>query len=187
MIRGENCITFAACEAPRRPGAATLSDVSIRPANDADAPALAEIYNHYIATSTATFDTEPKTAEERRAWLAARSDRHPVFVAQRDGAVIGFGALTQWSARPAWGDTVEVAVYLSDGETGRGLGGLLLKRLIAAAREVGHHALIAQVVGDNGPSLAIMEREGFTRVGTLREVGYKFGSRLDVVLLELIV
>lgn len=187
MIHSENCITFVNCEAPRRPEAATLTDASIRLASSTDAPALAEIYNHYIATSTATFDTELKTDEERVSWLAARTERHPVLVAERDGAVIGFGALTQWATRPAWGNTVEVAVYLAEGQTGNGLGTLLLDRLIATARELGHHALIAQVVGDNRPSLAIMERAGFVRVGTLREVGYKFDSLLDVVLLELIV
>jgi phosphinothricin acetyltransferase len=162
------------------------ADLTIRRATAQDAHAIAAIYNHYIATSTATFDVEPKTAEERESWLSCRDARHPVLVAVRDGEIVGWGSLSRFRDRHAWRHTVEVGVYLAEGMTGRGIGGLLLERLIEAAGEAGHRALIAMVVADNGPSLRLFERGGFERVGTMREVGYKFGRWLDLAVLEML-
>lgn len=161
-----------------------MSGFTVRSANRADARAIAEIYNHYIAHSTATFDTELKTTEEREAWLDDHGDRYPVVVAERDGSVVGFGSLTKFRERAAWAGTVEAGVYVAAHATGGGTGPALLERLLAEARECGFHVVVAQIVADNEASLKMVERAGFERVGTLREVGYKFHRWLDVVLVE---
>lgn len=158
----------------------------IRQAVGGDARAIADIYNHYIRSSTATFDTVEKTAAERREWLSQRGASHPVLVAEDAGRVIGWGALSPWSARPAWGRTCEVAVYLAPDARGAGLGQRMLDALIERASEAGHHALISQIVGENVASLAMTERAGFERVGVLREVGWKFDRWLDVIIMELV-
>lgn len=165
---------------------ATGTEFRIRRAEARDAGTLATIYNHYIATSTATFDTEPKSAEERLEWLAAHGDTHPVFVAvsETDDRVLGFGALSPWATRPAWGRTVEVSTYVHPDARGIGVGAALMEALVDAGQMAGHHALIGQIVAGNEPSLALSRRFGFDEVGRLREVGDKFGQLLDVVLME---
>jgi len=163
------------------------SEVRIRDASGDDAETLAEIYNHYIVTSTVTFDTELKTADERRVWLDSREAFHPVIVAEENGRVLGYAALSGWAVRPAWRHTAEAGVYLRPEATGKGVGAALLGELIERARTGDMHALIAQIVSDNSASIAVFERAGFRRVGTLEQVGRKFDRWLDVDLLELIV
>lgn len=162
----------------------TTTPVVIRDAVSDDAPTLAEIYNHYISTSTVTFDMEPKTAEERRTWLALHGETHPVLVALIDGQVVGFGALSAWGSRPAWHRTVEVSSYVAEEWRGHGVGTALMVALIERAVQAGHHAVIGQIVADNTPSLVLAEKMGFTEVGRLREVGDKFDRWHDVVLME---
>ncbi len=163
-----------------------VSEISIRRATTGDAPAIAAIYNHYIFNSTATFDTEPKSVEERERWIAEREPRHPVFVAEREGRVIGWAAISRYRERPAYVHTAEVAVYMDVDERGAGVGGRLLGRLIDEARSLGLHVLVSQIVAGNEASLKMTERLGFERVGVLREVGRKFGTWLDVVILEMV-
>lgn len=164
-----------------------MKEVSIRLAGVADAESIAGIYNHYVLHSTATFDTDAKSVEDRERWITERGPEHPVVVAtDADDAVIGWGALSPYSPRPAWGHTVEVAVYVSPERLARGIGPLLLADLVERARTVGHHALVSRIVSENGPSIRMAERAGFSRVGTLREVGRKFDRWLDVVVFELL-
>lgn len=161
-----------------------MHEAHIRPAVVQDAAAIARIYNHYIAESTATFDTTPKSEQDRRVWLENRSAAHPVVVVEEDGHVVGWGALSAYRDRPAWAATVEAAVYLAPDAVSRGLGGLVLSRLVTDACATGVHVVVAQVVSENGASLGLFERAGFERVGTLTQVGRKFGRWLDVVLFQ---
>jgi phosphinothricin acetyltransferase len=163
-----------------------MTALGLRRARPHDAASIAEIYNHYILTSPATFDTAEKSIEDRAIWLEQHGDRHPVLVAERNGTLVGWGALTAWSARPGWAHTAEVAVYVAEDETGSGIGPVLLGALVEAGREAGHHALICQIVSENVPSLKIAERAGFQRVGTLREVGRKFDRWIDLAIMELV-
>lgn len=156
----------------------------VRDATADDAKTIASIYNHYIEQSTATFDVEPKSAEERRAWLASHDDAHPVLVAEEGSTVLAWGSLTAWGSRAAWRHTVEVSTYVAPDARGRGIGPLLMRALLDRACEAGHHVVLAQIVAENEVSLRVTERAGFVRVGLLREVGRKFDRWLDVVLLE---
>lgn len=158
--------------------------VQVREATQSDAQAIADIYNPYITETAATFHTHPVDAAERLAWLAGHDERHPVLVAEADGRVVGWGALTRWATRPAWHRTVEVSIYVAPGHRREGIGMALMQALLERASEAGHHVVIGQVVADNGPSLAMAQRAGFERAGVLREVGDKFGRYHDLVLLQ---
>lgn len=160
--------------------------LEIRPATPDDAQALAAIYNHYVRTSTATFDTQEKSPAERRTWLAEHSEGYPVLVAVSDGTLVAWGSLSKWGTRCAYRHTVEISVYVAPGSTGSGVGPTLAKSLVAEARRAGHHAIISQIVSENEPSLKMAERLGFRRAGCLLQVGRKFDRWLDVVLMELI-
>jgi len=164
-----------------------VDGVVIRPATQDDAEAIARIYNHYVRTSVATFETVERDAEHRRQWLAEHGDTHPVLVAVHGAEVIGWASVSKWSGRPGWRYTVEASVYLAEGATGAGLGPRLLDAIIEAGVAKGFHAFIAQIVGDNQASLKMVERAGFHVAGTLTRVGNKFDRWLDVVLVELVV
>lgn len=164
-----------------------MSDLTIRAARESDAPAIAVIYNHYVSTSTATFDTEPKSDEDRVEWLRSHSEKYPVLVAEQDGRTIGWAALSPFRDRPAWAPTAEAAVYVEQSMRGAGTGTLLLMALIEAAKASGHHVIVAQIVGDNAASMKMVEAAGFEHAGRLREVGMKFGKRLDVEIMQYVV
>lgn len=163
----------------------TTIGIFIRRAETRDARAIAEIYNEAIAGTTATFDTEPKTERDRLEWLAAHDHRHPVLVAEREGEVVGWAALTKWSDRPAYDGTVESSFYVAHRHRGAGVGRRLKERLIDEARKAGFHSIISRIAQGNAASRHINEVFGFFYVGTLREVGFKFGQWLDVEIMQL--
>ncbi|HEY3318354.1 MAG TPA: GNAT family N-acetyltransferase [Coriobacteriia bacterium] len=152
----------------------------------ADAAAIADIYNQAVLHSTATFDTQPRSTEEREGWLTCRGTAHPVLVAEADGRVVGWASLSPWSDRPAYARTAEVSVYVDESARGSGVGAALMAALLERARDVGVHALLARVCTENDVSLRLSERFGFGHVGVMREVGEKFGRLLDVAVLELL-
>jgi L-amino acid N-acyltransferase len=158
--------------------------VTIRRALLADSAAIAEIYNEAILTTTATFDTEPKSVEERTQWLQSHDDRHPMLVALADGSVVGWASLTRWSDRAAYDGTAETSFYVHSTARGRGIGRKLKEATINEARRLGYHTLIARVAEGSTESLHLNESTGFTHVGTLKEVGRKFGKLLDVHILQ---
>jgi L-amino acid N-acyltransferase len=162
----------------------TSKPVTIRPAELADAAAIAEIYNEAVLTTTATFDTEPKSVEERTQWLQSHDSRHPVLVAVTDGRVIGWASLTRWSERPAYGDTAETSFYVQSKYRGRGVGRKLKQAIIEEAERLGYHTLIALVAEGSDTSIHLNENAGFFHVGTLKQVGRKFGRLIDVHIMQ---
>jgi phosphinothricin acetyltransferase len=163
-----------------------MGDLIIRPAVESDAPAIAAIYNYYVRTSTATFDTQERSTADQAVWLSEHTGPHPVFVAERGEGIVAWGALSAWGTRCAYRHTVEISVYVAPDVAGEGIGPAVSTVLIEAARGLRHHAIISQIVHENDPSLAMSRRLGFEHVGTLREVGRKFDRWLDVVLMELV-
>ena len=163
---------------------ATRPPVTIRRAELSDAPAIADIYNEAILTTTATFDTEPKSVEERAEWLLSHDERHPVLVAVVDGKVVGWTSLSSWSDRCAYADTAETSFYVHSTHQGRGIGGRLKKAIVEEARRLRYHTLIARVAEESHESIHLNERAGFVHVGTLKEVGRKFGRLLGVHIMQ---
>jgi L-amino acid N-acyltransferase len=159
-------------------------ELTIRRATRQDAAAIADIYNEAILTTTATFDLEPKTVEERERWLDAHSGRFPVIVAEIGGSVVGFASLTPWSDRAAYDATAETALYVHSSRRGRGIGRRLKARIIEEAKRLEFHTLIARVTGDSAASIHLNREAGFVVVGTMREVGRKFGKLLDVHIMQ---
>jgi phosphinothricin acetyltransferase len=119
--------------------------VEIRRADLRDLDAITDIYNEAILTTTATFDTEPKTVAERSQWLQSHDERHPVLVAVLDGTVVGWSSLSQWSERKAYDDTVETSYYVKSEFRGQGIGRRLKEATIEEARRLRFHSIIARV------------------------------------------
>lgn len=163
--------------------------MTLRPITPDDHAAAAEVYNHYVTTSTATFQTEPVTPEEWAAdSLAGEAGRHGAWaILEEPDTFAGYLLVQPFKSRCAYRDTAEVTVYLTPEHTGRGLGRAAIDHAEAHARAAGLHALLAVVCAENDASLAAFERHGYERVALLKEVGTKFGRRLDVVYLEKVV
>jgi L-amino acid N-acyltransferase YncA len=161
----------------------------IRPLLPADHAAAAAVYNHYVATSTATFAVDPVTPQEWAAEVLGGLDagRHGGWAVESDGAFAGYLLVVPYKARCAYRDTAEVSVYLAPEHTGRGLGREALDHVDRHAGAAGLHALVAGVCTENAASVALFERHGYERVAHFREVGNKFGRLLDVVYLEKVI
>jgi phosphinothricin acetyltransferase len=151
-----------------------------------DVERITEIYNQAVLSTTATFDTRPQSVEEQRQWFTRHGGPHPVLVAEEDRRVVGWASLSPYSDREAYARTVEISVYVAEECRRRGAGRLLMERIIEEARSLGHHVILARITADNQVSIRLHETLGFFRVGTLREVGVKFGRLLDVEVLQLL-
>jgi L-amino acid N-acyltransferase YncA len=147
----------------------------------ADWPAVREIYRQGIATGDATLELETPGWD---AWdRAHRADCR--LIARRDGAVVGWVALTPYSSRKVYGGVAWESVYVAERARGAGVGGALLAALIDASELAGVWTLLAGVLVENGPSLAVHERVGFRRVGVQERIGKdRAGRWRDVVLME---
>ncbi len=163
-----------------------IPNVEIRIAALPDFDAITEIYNEAILTTTATFDVEPKTKAERLEWFQSHGERHPILVALVGGQVVGWASLSPYSDRSAYEDTAETSFYVKSDFRGRGVGRKLKAATIEEARRLRFHTLLARVAEGSEESLHLNASFGFVHVGTLKEVGRKFGRLLDVHLLQLI-
>jgi len=159
--------------------------VSIRPATEADLAGIEAIYNHYVLHSTATFQTEAGPFSDREAWFKAHGARHPVLAAVDGSELVGWGSLSPFHRRAAYGNTVESSVYIREGFHRRGIGALMLAELIRLASASGHHTIVAIIAAEQAPSIALHKKFGFKDAALLREVGFKFGRWLDVTYMQL--
>lgn len=152
------------------------------------ADAILEIFNEAIVNSTALYDYQPRTLQNMVAWFETkRNGGFPVIgVEDGDGVLMAFGSYGTFRGWPAYKYTVEHSVYVHKDHRGRGLGRTVMQALIAAARENDLHALIGGIDATNAGSIALHERLGFTHVGTLPQVGFKFGRWLDLAFYQLL-
>lgn len=161
-------------------------ELSVRAATLDDLDRINEIYNHAVATTTATFDTEPKSPEERRTWFLHHDSAHPVLVAENKDGVCGWASLSRYSDRAAYDGTAEISIYVSEECRGKGVGRTLMSGVLEEARKAGLLTILARITTDNPVSVRLHQSAGFEMVGTMREVGFKFGRLLDVHLMQLI-
>ena len=160
---------------------------TIRLARIEDLAAINDIYNDFVIQSTSTYPEEAESAESRRAWFDRHGPAHPITVAELDGRVVGWGALSPFHARSAYRFTVETSVYVDHRHHRRGIGDGLLADLIVRARALDHRTIIAAIDASQEASIAIHARHGFSKAGNLMQVGYKFDRWLDVVYMQLMV
>jgi L-amino acid N-acyltransferase YncA len=161
-----------------------MDSISIRLATQADCPAINDIYNYYVIHSTCTYQTEPEPIEGRLAWFANHGPVHPVTVAELNGVIVGWGALSRFHPRAAYARTVENAVYVHHEHHGTGIGKAIMLDLLERASGLQHHTMVALISGEQSASLALHEKLGFVRAGTIKEAGYKMHTWLDVVYLQ---
>ncbi len=153
----------------------------VRAAAPGDCAQLADIYNHYILGSIATFEevpVEPSTFTERLR--ASESAELPWLIADEGDALLGYAYASKWQGRCAYRYSVETTVYVAAACRSRGIGSLLYEALLAKLAASGLHAAIAGISLPNEASIRLHERFGFEKVAHFREVGFKYGNWIDV-------
>ncbi|MBR0755147.1 N-acetyltransferase [Bradyrhizobium jicamae] len=164
-----------------------MSNAEIRPATAADLPFITAIYEHAVRHGTATFELiPPDLAEMTRRFNTLMDGGFPYLVAILEGRVVGYAYAGPYRPRPAYRFTVENSVYLDPSAHRRGIGLMLMQRLIAECEERSFRQMIA-VIGDsaNAGSIGVHRRCGFQMIGTHPNVGLKFGRWLDTVMMQL--
>jgi L-amino acid N-acyltransferase YncA len=168
-----------------------MSNIAVRPAGSSDLLAIAAIYAQSVAASTATFDLE----EPPLSWWQAKLDSTAVgdhflvahSLAAGDGEkVLGYAYSGAFRARPAYRLTRETSVYLAPEATGSGLGSRLYSELLTLLRQDDVHLVVAVVAQPNPASNAVHRKMGFAEVGTLDEVGFKFGAYVSTTYFQLL-
>jgi len=162
-------------------------EYAMRDARPEDLPHVREIYNHYVANSTVTFDEDAMTLREWKSKFAyLKKLGMPFIVAESpNGQILGYALVQPWKQKRAYRFTVENSIYLGAASTGKGLGPVLMQELIDRSRAAGLKEIIA-VIADKGAEASIKMHEnfGFTEIGRMGHVGYKFDRWLGTVLMQ---
>jgi L-amino acid N-acyltransferase YncA len=160
--------------------------VVIRPSREGDVAEIAAIYGYHVLHGAASFEEIPPDPDEhasRRRDILVHG--LPYLVAERSGRVLGYCYAGPYRPRSAYRFTLEDSIYIDKAEVGRGLGRALLATVLDRCAELGYRQMIAVIGGsDTWPSIRLHAALGFTRIGVLSAVGFKFGSWVDVVLMQ---
>jgi L-amino acid N-acyltransferase YncA len=157
-----------------------MEPVTVRSADPADLPRIAAIYDEQVRTAISTFDLEPPGLDYWEARLASTAPGDHVLVGcSSSGDVVGYAYSSTYRPRPAYDRTREVSVYLSEDARGQGLGRLLYDDLLDRLRADGMHQVLAVIALPNDASEALHRACGFSQVGLLPEVGWKFDRWID--------
>jgi len=152
------------------------ADVTIRTARAEDAGDIQAIYAPFVQETSVSFETVPPSVETMAARISSSLARHGYFVAQSEAGILGFAYASPYRPRPAYDRTAEVSVYLAPQAQGRGIAQALYRALFAHLAARGFHTAVAIVTLPNPQSAQLHERCGFAHVGSLQDVGRKFGQ-----------
>jgi phosphinothricin acetyltransferase len=160
------------------------TSLTTRPAELRDAPAIAEIYNQGIEDRTATFETEPRTAEAVQELLATRADRYPAVVVEDGNRLVGFAWTSEYRPRSAYAGVAEFTIYVARTARGQGVGRLALRALLTEAERRGFWKLVSRIFPENLASRRLCAALGFREVGIYRRHGQLDGRWMDCVIVE---
>jgi phosphinothricin acetyltransferase len=164
-----------------------IMEVTIRPAGISDLAAILDIVNYSIIHTTANYNYEPQRLEDQFTWFEEKqSKNYPLLVADINGKAIGFSSYGKFREKIGYQFTVEHSVYVAEEHIGKGIGKLLLAKLIQIAKEQDYHTMIGGIDASNAASIAFHEKFGFTECGVIREAGFKFGRWLDLLFMQLV-
>jgi L-amino acid N-acyltransferase len=164
--------------------------LTIRNATPDDVPAIRDLYNALITTTTVAWTETPETLQHRLDWFQRQQrNGHPVLVAEGTGVVVGFCSYDSFRGEGRWPGyryTVEHTIHIDRAQWGAGAGKALMAALIEKAKSSGLHVMVGAIDSANTASLLFHQRLGFSTVGVMPQVGRKFGRWLDLTLVQLI-
>ena len=158
--------------------------LEIRKALIGDIKEITDIYNEAIKNTNTTFDTIGKTVEEQQVWFKNHGPKNPIIVAVKNDKILGWAALSKYDKKRAYSETAEISLYIKSKYQHQGIGKKLIVELIKEGEKAGLHSIIARITEGNDVSIKLHKSVGFKIIGVMKEVGYKFGKRLDVYLMQ---
>lgn len=162
-----------------------MDEITVRPANQLDAEAIAEIHNQYIGVGAHTMERDSWTRLTVKAQLDHFNDRETMVVCEDlYGEVVGWGIVKQYSPRGGYRIACEMSTYVSRQAQGHGVGSKILEELILASRRLGYHHAVAKIIARNEKSIQFHQKHGFELVGIQREIGLVEGQLADVAILQ---
>lgn len=157
----------------------------IRPAGEADLPAILAIYNDAVLNTTAIWNDQLVDLDNRRQWMASRvAQAYPVLVAEGAEGIAGYGSFGDFRLFDGYRFTVEHSLYVARDARRRGVASALLTALAERAGALGKHVMVAGIAGDNEPSIRLHLKHGFVETARMPEVGRKFDRWLDLVFMQ---
>ena len=164
-----------------------MEAVSFKAITEAHLQEVLDIYNYYVIHTTVSFHTEPLQMKEMRENVIFDNSMYKAFIIELAGAITGYILINQHKKKQAYDVSGEVTIYLKPEYTGQGMGRKALRFIEQLARERGFHVLIATICGENEQSKHLFEKHGYSLCAHYKEIGYKFGRRLDVVAYQKII
>ena len=161
-----------------------LEPIAIRRAFGSDLDLVRAIYNEGIEDRVATLDLDPKTPDDIAEWWTQHDERYAVIVATESDAVVGWASLNRFSHRCAHSSIADLSVYVARRYRGKGIGYMLLHRLVEEARASGFHKIVLHALNDNGHGKRLYRKAGFDEVGVFKEHGLLDERYVDVVAME---
>jgi L-amino acid N-acyltransferase YncA len=152
----------------------------MRKATEMDAQSIMDIYNYYVTNSTITFEIAPVSLEAMQRRIKDKIFRFDWIVGEVDQKIIGYACYGTFRERTAYDKTVESTIILDHTNIGKGYGTELYSRVIESAQGKGFREMIAVIALPNPESIHLHSRLGFSEVGLLKNVGYKFNKYLDI-------
>ncbi|HAA16648.1 MAG TPA: N-acetyltransferase [Cytophagales bacterium] len=163
-----------------------MSEVKIIPARPEDYRAIAEIYNEAIHKGNASMEEAIKSEADIAGWVSKFHARERLYAQVKGDDVVGWGIIKRYSDREGYRFACETAVYLRQSETRKGYGSAMKKHLITEARSMDYHHLVAKIFAINESSIQYNLQLGYTIVGTQKEIGFKNGQWMDIVIMQLV-
>lgn len=154
--------------------------MTVRSMNPSDWKEVSRIYSEGIATGIATFETQAPTYAQ---WDKAHTE-HCRLIAEQDGEIMGWAALSPVSSRCVYGGVGEVSVYISNKSRGKGVGKLLMEHLIKESEKAGYWTIQSGIFPENTASIKLHEKIGFRYIGKRERVGKIHGVWKDNLLFE---
>jgi L-amino acid N-acyltransferase YncA len=159
----------------------------IRTVEIKDIQEVCSIYNYYIVNSTITFEEEPISVDEMKKRIFDVTPSYPWLIYEDQGIVLGYAYASRWKARAAYKHSVELSIYMSKDNVGKGFGKKLYEALLAELGKIDVHAVIGGMSLPNEQSKKLHESLGFKKIAEFKEIGYKFNKWIDVGYWELII
>lgn len=150
-------------------------------------PKIMDIYNYYVLNTTISFHTEALTISEIRSNVMDQNDKYKSYVIVEDESIKGYILITRHKNKQAYDVTAEVTIYLDPNHLGGGIGSAAVPFLEEAGRKHGFHVLVATICTENERSIRLFERHGYIKCAHFKEIGFKFGRRLDIASYQKII
>ncbi len=160
--------------------------LKLRPATVADIPAIQEIYAESVLNGVATYELVPPDGAEMEARFRTITGLgYPYIVGEEDEKIAGYAYASAFRTRAAYRFLVEDSIYIAPQFRGRGLGRMLLDRLVADCTALGFRQMVAVIGGAHPASIGVHRAAGFQSTGRMQATGWKFGRWLDTELMQL--